>query len=431
MTTARDPRSLTAVQSAPAEGAPAVNHPMADGPGLFEAVGHDGNRFVTNIRRLAGDRRRPGSVLILTAMALLGILDAGLFAVSFAAQNQYILHAKHQAWPAVIEATALDAGMVIFSLLALGLARGGQSARVERALIMVCAFGSAAMNYAAADVSSLRSVAAYVMPPVFLAIVTDRVIAVVRRHVLGMEAERSAWAVLGRAALAAARMAGKTVLYGLRLLLAPRSTLSGARSLVLLTTPLPGAPAVARALDPVRAALDDALGDLRDRHEMTAAKLEGNIRAAEQAFRTQTDAVRETLRTETSAVRETLRTEIEAVREAARTQAPVPARDEAPEAGRDALVTELAGQIRDAIRSGDRWTPDYGELMARTGYRRRWCEKAVQDAKTQVLTAPGPDGPPAESTATARHSSPGTPDRSRETAIEDELGAQFEQEAGS
>ena len=130
--------------------------------------------------------------------------------MSLAAQYQYIFHAKHQSWPAVIEAVALDAGMVIFSLLALGLARGRQAAPIERTLIVACALGSAAMNYGAADVTSARSVAAYVMPPVFLAIVTDRVIAVVRRHVLGMDGERSAWAALGRAALVVLAAAGKT-----------------------------------------------------------------------------------------------------------------------------------------------------------------------------------------------------------------------------
>src|SRR5271165_2383995 len=165
------------------------------GPGLFEITQANAERVITNIRKLAGRQPRPGEGLINTATVLLGLLDGALFAVSLAAQYQYIFHAKHQSWPAIIEAVALDAGMVIFSLLALGLARGRQAAPAERALIVVCAFGSAAMNYGAADVSSLRSVAVYVMPPVFLAVVTDRVIAVVRRHMLGMEAGRSAWAV--------------------------------------------------------------------------------------------------------------------------------------------------------------------------------------------------------------------------------------------
>jgi hypothetical protein len=224
------------------------------GPGLFEVIHGRADRFITNVRKLAGGQGHAGRSLVNTAAVLLGLLDAGLFAVSLKAQYKYIFLAKNDRWPAVIEAVALDAGMVIFSLLALGLARAGQSARVERALILVCAVGSAAMNYAAADVSSLRSVAAYVMPPVFLAIVTDRVIAVVRRHVLGMEAERSAWAALGRAALAALAIPGKAVLYGLRLVLAPRSTLGGVRRCVLLATPLPAAP-VAVLPVPARQAL--------------------------------------------------------------------------------------------------------------------------------------------------------------------------------
>ena len=87
--------------------------------------------------------------------------------------------------------------MAVFSLLALGLAMAGQSARIERALIVVCAVASAGQNYAAAVVTSPRSVAAYVMPPLFLALVVDRVVAVVRRHVLG-DAERSVWAAVGR-----------------------------------------------------------------------------------------------------------------------------------------------------------------------------------------------------------------------------------------
>jgi hypothetical protein len=221
------------------------------GPGLFEIARESAGRAITNIRELAGRESRPGRVLVNAAAILLGLLAAGLLGVSLAAQYEYILRAKHdQVTASAVEALALDAGMIIFSLLALGLARAGQSARIERALIVVCAFGSAGMNYAAADVTSPRSVAAYVMPPVFLAIVTDRVIAVVRRHVLGMEAERSAWAVLGRAALAVLGAAAQVLLYGLRLVLAPGSTLGGLRRCVLLATPLPAAAAPAAALLP-------------------------------------------------------------------------------------------------------------------------------------------------------------------------------------
>ena len=311
---------MTAPLSYPPNGASPVTGPVTDGPGLYEVTEPDGTRWITNLtRRIGGQQAHPGSRLINTAAVLLAVLDAGLFAVSLMAQYQYIFAAKHQSWPAYIEAVALDTGMVIFSLLALGLARGRQSAPVERALIVVCALGSAAMSYGAADVSSPRSVAAYVMPPVFLAIVTDRVIATVRRHMLGMEAERSAWAVLGRVALAVLAAAGKAALYGLRLVLAPRSTLAGARSVVLLATPLPGTAALAAehaqvdaaraALGSLRAAIGEDLREIQQRQELAAADLAGTLAAAREASRTEAEAVRDTVRTQLQAVREAARSE--------------------------------------------------------------------------------------------------------------------------
>jgi hypothetical protein len=141
----------------------------------------------------------------------------------------------------MIEAASLDLGMAIFTLLALGLAMAGQTARIERALIVACALGSAAQNYAAADVTSPRSVAAYVAPSLFLALVVDRVVAVVRRHVLGA-AEGSVWVTVGRAGTALARALGLVLLYLLRFFLAPPSTGAGLRRVVLNAAPLPAAP---------------------------------------------------------------------------------------------------------------------------------------------------------------------------------------------
>ena len=240
-TAAENPARGSAVESLPQagpvsptsdpEGNPLMSESsMPRGPGLFEVTRSSGERVITNVRRLAGAERPPGSALVTTATILLGLLAVGLFAVSLAAQYRYVLNVKHDAPVSVIEAIAgLDAGMTIFSLLALGLARAGRSARIERALIVVCAVASAGMNYAAADDGSPRSVAAYCMPPVFLAVVVDRVVAVVRRHVLGDD-ERSAWAALGLA-----------VLYALRCVLAPPSTAGGLRRWVLAATPLPAA----------------------------------------------------------------------------------------------------------------------------------------------------------------------------------------------
>ena len=180
---------------------------------------------------------RPGGGLIRTAAVLLFALGLGLLAVSFAAQYAYVDAQRHQHVASVIEAGALDVGMVIFSLLALGLARAGLAAKAERGLIVACAAGSAVMNYAAADVTSPRSVLAFCMPPIFLAVVVDRVVVTVRRHVLGMREGRSPWAALGR-----------ITLYALRFALAPWPTATGLRRFVLAAAPLPAiAPSAAGA----------------------------------------------------------------------------------------------------------------------------------------------------------------------------------------
>ena len=210
------------------------------GPGLFEVGRLNGERFVTNVRRIAGADRAPGAALVSAATILLGLLAAGLFVVSLAAQYRYVFAVKHQSVPSAIEAVGLDVGMVVFSLASPRAGDGRPVGRIERALIVICAVASAGQNYAAADVTSPRSVAAYVMPPLFLALVVDRVVAVVRRHVLG-DAERSVWAAVGRGLAALVKGLGLVLLYLLRLVLAPPSTSAGLRRLVLIATPLPAA----------------------------------------------------------------------------------------------------------------------------------------------------------------------------------------------
>jgi hypothetical protein len=205
-------------------------------------------RRVTEIVRLAGEPKAPGTALVSAAGWLLLILAGGVLAVSFAGQFAYLDAARHQAWAANIEAGMLDVGMIIFALLGLGLAMAGKPSRTERALVMVCSLGSAAMGYAAADVGSPRSVAAYVAPPLFLAVVVDRVIAVVRRHRLG-DAEASPWAPLGRAGVGLVKAAGLVLLYTLRLVLDPKNTPGGLRRLVLAAAPIPDPPADVRDSD--------------------------------------------------------------------------------------------------------------------------------------------------------------------------------------
>ena len=196
MTPAHDPRGPLTVLSAPPEGASPGNHPAADGPGLFEIAGPgqaQGTRHVTTVRRLAGAGRAPGTVLISAAAWLLVAIGGGALYVSFDAQRQYVFAVRHHQAASIIEALLLDLLMIVFTLLALGLSRAGKSSRTERALILACAAASAYMNVSDADTASPRSVAAYILAPLALAVVVDRVVAVIRRHVLADE-EPSAWA---------------------------------------------------------------------------------------------------------------------------------------------------------------------------------------------------------------------------------------------
>jgi hypothetical protein len=237
---------------------------------------------------LAEAARRPGARLIWASTGGLAVLALATFYVSFRAQFTFMFAVKHQDAPALIEALIADVAMVVCSLLALGMACAGQSARVARLLVVVFAGLSAGMNYLAADVASFRSVAVYVMPPAVFAVCTDQTVAVIRRHGLGI-AEDSAWTGLGRVVLAAARLAGVIVLYGLRVVLAPAETARGLRRMVLNAAPLPGAapeavPAPEGAPETVpevvpRPALE-AVPAIQERPQVTPAKQPGPVTPA-------------------------------------------------------------------------------------------------------------------------------------------------------
>ena len=138
------------------------------------------------------------------------------------------VHVRGQAPGSAGADRGADRGRRDGGLLAAGTRHGlrRESAKVARLLVVVFAGLSAGMNYLAADVTSFRSVAVYVMPPAVFAVCTDQTVAVIRR---------TAWAsprtppgpALGRVVLAAARLAGVVVLYGLRVVLDPAETARG------------------------------------------------------------------------------------------------------------------------------------------------------------------------------------------------------------
>lgn len=240
MSISNDFRAAAGLRRWPSADTDAAGEDPPRGPGLF-AIAHADGETITNVRRLAGSEQAPGSRVIAFATWLLVLLAAGLMYVSFQAQYTYIYAVKNVDVASAIEAAMLDAGMIILSALGIGLALAGKASKAERFLIMTCAGLSAFMNYAAADTASWRSVVAYVAAPVFLAVIVDRVISVIRRHVLPLDAE-SAWVPLGRVTIAAARLAALVLLYLLRFILAPPSTGAGLRRVVLNAAPLPAAP---------------------------------------------------------------------------------------------------------------------------------------------------------------------------------------------
>lgn len=221
-------------------------------------------RGAHRLGRQTGDRFRPvylsrsskqalarsrGTGLLTAAAFLLLLLAAAQGYVSFRAQYTFIDHAKRAHIPSIMEALGLDTGAVIFALLALSLARRGQSGTVERFLNVACALGSMTMNLLAADLTSPRSVTVWVMPSVLYAFASDRVIAVVKRWVRAGDPdsrfvrEGSPWRSLGRLAL-----------WLVRLIFDPFGTLAGFRRWVLVAAPIPpGPPAASLAASQPRA----------------------------------------------------------------------------------------------------------------------------------------------------------------------------------
>lgn len=52
---------------------------------------------------------------------------------------------------------------------------------------------------------------------------------------------------------------------------------------------------------------------------------------------------------------------------------------------RPVFVREITADLLSAVERGDKWMPDYDALMARSGRKRSWCEKAVSDARKAVF----------------------------------------------
>ncbi|MFG1997698.1 hypothetical protein ACGFNU_00965 [Spirillospora sp. NPDC048911] len=202
----------------------------------------------------AGERRpdRAGAWLLATASVLLLLLAIAQGYVSFRAQYAFVHAEKGEKTASMLEALGLDAAAVIFALLALAQARLGRPAVAERVLNLACVGGSLAMNALSADPGSVKSLAAWILPAALYAAASDRLIAVVRRRALagrpGADDDRSPLAA-----------AGALALWGLRLGMAPVTTVKGFRAWVLDEAPIaPGRRAITQRDLPALPAPDSA-----------------------------------------------------------------------------------------------------------------------------------------------------------------------------
>jgi len=176
----------------------------------------------------------PSGPWLRNAACGLCVLAAAAAAVSFTAQYRMVDATRHLPVIAALEAAIPDAAALVFACLGIALALHGRRALRARALNLAAVGASVFMN-AIAAAPGWRNLAIWAMPPVAYALASDTLIAVVRSSVIArhqhlgsaLAAEASPLAILGG-----------SILWLLRLALAPASTLAGFRAWVLEECPV-------------------------------------------------------------------------------------------------------------------------------------------------------------------------------------------------
>jgi hypothetical protein len=203
----------------------------------FDAVPADprGPKIVNlSLRKPKAEKDR-GAAWLRNAMIALGVLAVASAVVSFTAQYRLVFAAKHIPAIAGLEAGIPDVAALIFASLGIALALHGKRAIRARLLNLGAVATSITMNVLAAG-TSWRDLAIWAMPPIAYALASDTAIGVVR-----------AWAIARQKALDEAlaedestplALLGGFLLWVLRLVMAPPSTLAGFRRWVLEECPV-------------------------------------------------------------------------------------------------------------------------------------------------------------------------------------------------
>jgi hypothetical protein len=206
-------------------------------PGALLIVSRPGGLALASAARSASQPGPPGrpkdrsGLWLRNAAAGLCVLATAAAAVSFTAQYRMVDAVRHLPVVAALEAAIPDAAALVFACLGIALAVHGRRALRARALNLAAVAASVFMN-AIAAAPGWRNLAIWAMPPVAYALASDTLIAVVRtRH------QHLAAAGAGEAATPLAILGG-LILWLLRLVLAPASTLAGFRAWVLEQCPV-------------------------------------------------------------------------------------------------------------------------------------------------------------------------------------------------
>jgi hypothetical protein len=227
-------------------------------------TGADGHAasFAGTRRRRWWRRNEPGrpkdraGTWLRRAMFALAVLAAAAAIVSYQAQYRLVYDTKHVTPIALIQAGIPDAGALVFACLGIALALCGKRALRARALNLACVGLSIAMN-ALASSAGLRALSVWVMAPVIYALASDTLIGVIRAIVIARQKQLDA--TLADDETTPLSMLGGVLLWVLRLVWAPLTTIKGFRAWVIEECPVaPGRRAQLPARD--RTALDPGDG---------------------------------------------------------------------------------------------------------------------------------------------------------------------------
>src|SRR5712692_3430083 len=215
--------------------------------GAYEPWPHagDGNGDVrvkvANVQLGGKERKdRAGTWLRFAGVAVAALAIAAA-AVSYEAQWKLIFAYKHQAEMSYVQAGIPDIGSLVFACLGIALALHGKRAIRARALNVVCVGISITMNALAAS-SGWSATAVWVMAPCIYALASDTLIGVLRAYAIARQ--RALKETLADEGVTPLQMVGGLLLWTLRLILAPPSTLRGFRAWVVTTPTAPRARAV-------------------------------------------------------------------------------------------------------------------------------------------------------------------------------------------